>query len=164
MTAPESLRIVPATERDTPTVLRLIRGLAEYEKLADRVVATEASLREQLFGPRPAAEVSLACVGEEAVGFAVYYPTFSTFAARPGMYLEDLFVEPHWRGHGFGRQLLAHVATIALARGCDRMSWVVLPWNQPAIDFYRRLGAEKVTEWATYKVTGEAFEHLARLR
>jgi GNAT superfamily N-acetyltransferase len=164
VTSRESLRIVSATEKDAPTVLRLIRGLAEYEKLAGRVVATEESLREQLFGARPAAEVSLAFVGEQAVGFAVYYPTFSTFASRPGMYLEDLFVEPHWRGQGFGRQLLAHVATMAIERGCDRMSWAVLPWNQPAIDFYRRLGAEKVTEWETYKIAGEAFEHLARVR
>jgi GNAT superfamily N-acetyltransferase len=164
VTSSESLQIVPATAKDTPIVLRLIRALAEYEKLAGRVVATEASLREQLFGPRPAAEVSLAFVGEEAAGFAVYYPTFSTFASRPGMYLEDLFVEPRWRGQGIGRQLFAHVATIAIERGCDRMSWVVLPWNQPAIDFYRRLGAETVTEWDTYKITGEAFEHLARVR
>ena len=164
MTSGESLRILAATEQDTAIILRLIRGLADYEKMGDRVVATEASLRAQLFGPRPAAEVSLAFVGEIAVGFAVYFPSFSTFASRPGMYLEDLFVEPPCRGHGFGRQLLAHVANIAIERGCDRMNWAVLPWNEPAIEFYRRLGAEKITDWDAYKITGEAFEHLARLR
>ena len=158
------LRIVAATEKDTAIILRMIRGLADYEKLNDRVTATEASLREQLFGPKPAAEVSLAFVGDEAAGFAVYFQNFSTFASRPGMYLEDLFVEPKWRGRGFGRQLLAHVARIAVTRGCDRMNWAVLPWNQPAIDFYRGLGAEKVTEWEGFRIAGEPFERLARLR
>jgi len=164
MSHDERLRIVAATEKDTAIILRMIRALADYEKLSDRVVATEAGLREQLFGPKAAAEVSLALVGDEAVGFAVYFASFSTFACRPGIYLEDLFIDPKWRGRGFGRQLLAHVARIAAVRGCDRMNWAVLPWNQPAIDFYRRLGAEKVTEWEGFKIAGEAFERLARLR
>jgi GNAT superfamily N-acetyltransferase len=158
----DNVRIVAATENDTPTILHMIRGLAEYEKLSDRVTATEATLREQLFGPRPAAEVCLVYVGDEPIGFAVFFWSFSTFASRPGLYLEDLFIQPKWRGRGFGRQLLVHVAKLAVARGCDRMNWAVLPWNQPAIDFYRRLGAEKVTEWEGFKIAGEAFERLAR--
>jgi GNAT superfamily N-acetyltransferase len=162
--AAHDLRIVPATEKDTATILQMIRGLAHYERMSDRVAATEDGLREQLFGPRPAAEVLLAFVDSEAVGFAVYFHSFSTFACRPGLYLEDLFIEPKWRGRGFGRQLLAHVATIAVERGCDRMNWVVLPWNQPAIDFYRRLGAEKITEWEGFGIAGEPFRRLARLR
>lgn len=157
-------KVVPATAKDTPILLRMIRGLAEYEKLSDRVVATEAALREQLFGARPAAEACLIYVEEEPVGFAVFFSTFSTFACRPGIYLEDLFIEPKWRGRGYGRRLLAHVANIGVARGCDRMSWAVLPWNQPAIDFYRRLGADQVTEWETFSIAGEAFERLARWR
>jgi GNAT superfamily N-acetyltransferase len=158
----DNVHIVAATETDTPTILHMIRGLAEYEKMSDRVIATEAALREQLFGPRPAAEVCLVYVGNEAIGFAVFFWSFSTFACRPGLYLEDLFIQPKWRGRGFGRQLLAHVAKIAAVHGCDRMNWAVLPWNQPAIDFYRRLGAEKVTEWEGFKIAGEAFERLAR--
>jgi len=160
----DNVRIVAATEKDTPTILHMIRGLAEYEKLSDRVTATEAALRQQLFGPKPAAEVCLVYVDDEAIGFAVFFSSFSTFACRPGVYLEDLFIQPKWRGRGFGRQLLAHVARIGVERGCDRMNWAVLPWNQTAIDFYHRLGAEKVTEWESFKIAGEPFERLARLR
>ena len=160
----DDVRIVDATEEDTPIILHMIRALAEYEKLTDRVTATETALREQLFGPRPAAEVCLVYVGDEAIGFAVFFWSFSTFACRPGLYLEDLFIQPKWRGRGLGHRLLAHVAQLASARGCDRMNWAVLPWNQTAIDFYDRLGAEKVTEWEGFKIAGEAFERLARLR
>jgi GNAT superfamily N-acetyltransferase len=160
----ESLRIVTATASDTPIILRMIKGLAEYEKLADRVTATETAPREQLFGPTPAAEVCLAFLGEQPVGFAVFHGTFSTFACRPGIYLEDLYVEPQWRGRGYGRRLLAHVARVAAVRGCQTMTWAVLPWNEPAITFYRRLGAEKVTEWEGFRIAGDAFSRLARLR
>jgi GNAT superfamily N-acetyltransferase len=160
----DNVRIVAATEKDTPIILHMIRGLAEYEKLSDRVTATETALREQLFGPRPAAEVCLLYVGEEPIGFAAFFSTFSTFACRPAIYLEDLFIQPRWRGRGFGGRLLAHIAKIGADRGCRSMKWAVLPWNQPAIDFYRRLGAEKVTEWDTFEIEGEAFESLARLR
>lgn len=159
----DAVRIIAATEADTAIILEMIRGLAEYERMSDRVVATEDLLREQLFGARPAAEVSLAFVADKAVGFAVYFPSFSTFACRPGMYLEDLFVHPEWRSRGIGRQLLAHVANIAVERGCDRMNWSVLPWNERAIGFYRRLGAERVTEWAGFKIAGDPFHRLARL-
>ena len=148
----DDVRIVAATEKDTPIILRMIRGLAEYEKMSDRVVATESSLRERLFGARPAAEVILLYVGDEPGGFAVYFHTFSTFASRPGMYLEDLFVEPRWRGRGFGRQLFAYVAKVGIERGCRGMKWAVLPWNEPAMEFYRRLGARKVTEWDTWEL------------
>jgi GNAT superfamily N-acetyltransferase len=158
----ERLRIVAATERDMSVVLRMINGLAQYERLSNRVVATEDNLRSFLFGPKPAAEVCLAYLADEPVGFAVFFPSFSTFACRPGIYLEDLFIETKWRGRGFGRQLLAHVAKIGIARGCDRMNWAVLPWNERAIEFYRRLGAERVTEWDGFKIAGEAFERLAR--
>ena len=155
------LRIVAATAKDTAIILRMIRGLADYEKLSDHVTATEHGLCEHLFGDRPAAEVCLAYAGEEPVGFAAFFGSFSTFAGRPGIYLEDLFVEPNWRGRGIGRRLLAHVAHVAVTRGCDRMNWAVLPWNRPAIDFYRRLGAEKVTEWETFRIVGDALQNLA---
>ena len=148
----DDVRIVAASEKETPIILHMIRGLAEFEKLSHCVTATEASLREQLFGPKPAAEVCLLYVGDEPVGFAAYFHTFSTFTSRPGMYLEDLFVVPQWRGRGFGQQLFAYVAKIGAGRGCRTMKWVVLPWNEPAIEFYRRLGANKVTEWDTFEL------------
>lgn len=155
-------RIEPATARDVPVVLLMIGGLAEYEKLSHKVVATEDGLRESLFGPRPAAEVVIARAGGEPAGFAVFFPTFSTFQGKPGLYLEDLFVVPRWRRHGLGRKLLAHVAATAAARGCNRLGWSVLDWNQPALDFYRSLGAEPVQEWVGYGLAGEAFERLAK--
>ena len=153
--------IDPATERDLPALLGLIRGLAEYERLAHRVTATEEGLRAALFGQRPVAEAILARAGAEAVGFAVFFPTFSTFAGRPNLYLEDLYVEPQWRRRGVGRKLLARVARIAVERGCGHMSWSVLGWNEPALDFYRFLGAEPVDEWVSYKIAGDAFRRLA---
>jgi GNAT superfamily N-acetyltransferase len=164
MSANDGLRIVPATANDSAVILRMIKGLAEYEKLSDRVTATETSLREQLFGAAPAAEVCLAFVGDQPVGFAVFHGTFSTFACRPGLYLEDVFVEPQWRSRGIGQRLLAHVAGIGAARGCQSMNWAVLPWNESAIRFYRRLGAAQVTEGDGFKIEGEAFGRLARLR
>jgi len=155
------LRIAAATATDTPIILRMIKGLAEYERLSDCVTATEDALRDHLFGATAAAEVCLAFVGDEPVGFAAYHGTFSTFAGRPGIYLEDLYVEPQWRGRGFGRRLLEHVARAGAARGCRTMSWAVLPWNQHAIEVYRRIGAEKVTDWDTFRLAGKAFNDLA---
>jgi GNAT superfamily N-acetyltransferase len=154
--------IAPAMERDVPALLRMIKGLAEYERLSHLVAATEEGLRAALFGSRPAAEAIIARTGDEAVGFAVYFPTFSTFAGRTGMYLEDLYVGPHWRRRGVGRQLLAHVARVAAERGCNKLHWAVLDWNEPALNFYRRLGAEKVREWEGYRLDGEAFSRLAQ--
>jgi GNAT superfamily N-acetyltransferase len=155
------LRIEPATARDVPLILSLIKALAEYERLADEAVATEAGLRESLFGPQAAAEVAIAYAGGEAVGFAVWFHNYSTFLGRAGLYLEDLFVLPQWRGRGIGRQLLAYVARVAVDRGCGRMEWSVLNWNEPAIGFYRRMGARAMDEWTVYRVTGESLTQLA---
>jgi GNAT superfamily N-acetyltransferase len=155
------MKIVEATAEDVPVILELIRGLAEYERLADKCAATEAQLRETLFGPRPAAEVLLASADGETVGFAVFFTNYSTFLARPGIYLEDLFVKPHARGKGIGKALLVRLAQIARERGCGRMEWSVLDWNEPSIRFYESLGAVAMKEWTVYRVTGEALETLA---
>lgn len=146
---------------DIPLILEFIRGLAEYERLAHECVATEALLRESLFGPRPAAEVVLAFAGEEPAGFALFFHNFSTFLGRRGLYLEDLFVRPEWRGRGLGRMLLAHLARLAVERGCGRLEWWVLDWNTPAIEFYRSLGARAMDEWTVYRLTGDALARLA---
>jgi GNAT superfamily N-acetyltransferase len=150
------MQIRNATLADVPEVLRLIRALAAYEKLEHAVVATEERLRESLFGPRPAAEAVLACDGERAVGFAVFFQNYSTFRGRAGIFLEDLFVEPELRGRGYGRALLQHVARLAVERGCERLEWAVLDWNAQAIGFYRRLGAQALDEWTIYRLQGEA--------
>lgn len=155
------VRIEPATARDVPVILRLIRGLAEYEHLSAEVTATEDDLRRSLFGERPAAEVLLAYAGQDAIGFAVFFGTYSTFLGRPGLYLEDLFVVPEQRRRGYGRQLLARVAAIALERGCGRLEWSVLDWNEPALRFYRSLGAMPMNEWTVQRVTGDALARLA---
>jgi GNAT superfamily N-acetyltransferase len=155
------IAIRAAAERDVPIILALIRALAEYERMTDQVVATEARVRESLFGARPHAECALAWQGTEAVGFALWFHNYSTFLARPGLYLEDLFVLPAWRGHGIGRALLTHLARIAVARGCGRMEWSVLDWNEPAIGFYQRLGAVPMDEWTVFRLTGEALTRLA---
>lgn len=155
-----AVEIRPATERDVPAILTLIRALAEYEKLAHEVVATEDRLRGSLFGNAPAAEALMAWAGDDAVGFALYFRSFSTFLGRPGMYLEDLFVEPAWRGRGIGRALLSRVARTAVERGFGRLEWAVLDWNEPALGFYRRLGAEPLDEWTVYRVTGGALVRL----
>jgi GNAT superfamily N-acetyltransferase len=154
-------QIRPASDADVPLVLRMIKALAEFEKLGDQVVATEASLRHALFGERPYGEVVLGYVGSEPVGFALFFHSFSTFRGAPGVYLEDLFVEPAWRGRGFGRRLLAHVAAVAVARGCHRMEWSVLDWNEQAITFYRGAGARPMDEWTTFRLTGDALAALA---
>lgn len=158
--SPFTLR--PAVPDDVGLVLALIRELADYERLTHEVVATEAALREHLFGPRPAAEVLLAedAATGEAAGFALYFQNFSTFLARPGLYLEDLFVRPAYRRRGLGRLLLRTLGQAAVARGCGRFEWSVLDWNADAIAFYRSLGAELLDGWTTCRVTGAS---LARL-
>jgi GNAT superfamily N-acetyltransferase len=163
-TTQPAFRIEPATERDVPLILQLIKGLAEYEKLADAVSATEEELRRSLFGPRPAAEVIIGYAGDEPAGFALFFHNYSTFLAKPGIYLEDLFVRPEWRGHGYGRQLLAHLATLAVERGCGRLEWVVLDWNEPAIGFYESLGAKPMREWRVFRLTGDGLHQLASQR
>jgi GNAT superfamily N-acetyltransferase len=157
----QSIRVAPARETDVSLILELIRGLAEYEKLAHLVTATEEQLTRTLFGPRPAAEVMLAYDGAECAGFALFFPNYSTFLAKPGIYLEDLFVRPHLRGRGIGFSLLSELAKIACGRGCGRVEWSVLDWNAPSIAFYRKLGAVPLDEWTTFRLTGEALEKLA---
>ena len=149
------------TEADVPIILSLIRELAEYERAPDAVVATEAGLREVLFGAKRSAEVLLALENREAVGFAVYFYNFSTWLGRPGLYLEDLFVRPALRGKGYGRALLERLAQIAKERGCGRMEWAVLDWNDPAIQFYRKLGAEPMDEWTVFRLTKDGIAKLA---
>jgi GNAT superfamily N-acetyltransferase len=155
------LRIVPATELDLPVILNLIHALAEYEKLADTVTATEGRLRATLFGNKAAAEVLLVYWDQECAGFAVYFETYSTFLAQPGLYLEDLYVKPHLRGKGIGLAVLKHLAGTATERGCGRLEWGVLNWNEPAIRFYKKLGAIPMDEWTKYRLTGEALGSLA---
>ena len=156
-----AFRLEQATERDLPLILRFIKELAEYEKLAHQVVATEDGLRASLFGPRPAAETVIAYAGDEPVGFAIYFQTFSTFLGRPGLYLEDLYVTPAWRGRGIGRRLLAHVARVVVEREYGRMEWSVLDWNELALGVYRKIGARPMSEWTVHRLTGEAIHALA---
>ena len=156
-----SFEIRTATEADLPIVLSLIRELAEYERAPDAVVATEPGLREVLFGATPSAKVLLALDEGEPVGFAVYFHNFSTWLGRPGLYLEDLFVRPEKRGKGYGRALLERLAQIAKERGCGRMEWAVLDWNEPAIQFYRKLGAQPMDEWTVFRLTEEGIANLA---
>jgi GNAT superfamily N-acetyltransferase len=157
-----SVTIRSATPADVPLILRLIRELAAYEKLAHEVVATEADLAATLFGATPRAEVVLASSGGEDVGFALFFHNYSTFLGRPGIYLEDLFVRPVARGKGVGRALLAHLAQEAVARGCGRLEWAVLDWNADAIGFYRRLGARAMDDWTVYRLAGESLSRLAK--
>jgi GNAT superfamily N-acetyltransferase len=159
----DSIAIVPASPEDVPLILQMIRGLAEYERLSHQVEATEESIRTSLFGPRPAAEVVLAYSGSTPVGFALFFHNFSTFLGRHGLYLEDLFVVPEWRGRGVGRRLLTHLAAIAVERGCGRFEWAVLDWNESAIGFYRRLGAQMLDDWRICRLTGDALDRAARL-
>ena len=161
MTPAPDIRIVPATERDTPVILSLIKGLAEYERLADEVEATEDDIRESLFGEWPGAEVVLAYVGADLAGFALFFHNYSTFLGRRGLYLEDLFVLPAYRSRGVGRRLLSHLARIAIERKCGRMEWWVLDWNESAIRFYRSIGAVPMDEWTVYRLGGDALGRLA---
>ena len=153
--------IRPAAPGDVPAILSLIRALATYERLEHEVVGTEADLREHLFGARPRAEVALVEDAGAVAGFALFFHNYSTFLCKPGLYLEDLFVLPEHRGKGYGRALLGHLARLALARGCGRFEWSVLEWNEPAIGFYRALGALQLDDWRIFRVTGEALEKLA---
>jgi len=157
----EPFLIRPAAARDTPELLRLIHALADYEKLSDMAVGTDAMLRSALFGPRPAAEALIAERGGRAVGFALYFSTFSTFLCKPGLYLEDLFVEPEHRGAGIGRALLQRLAALVVERGGGRFEWRVLDWNEPSIRFYESLGAVILREWLLARVTGSPLERLA---
>jgi GNAT superfamily N-acetyltransferase len=161
MASEVTIRIVTATESDVPLVLEFIRELAAYERHLDRVEATEARIRETLFGAAPAASVILAFNEDKPVGFAVFYFTYSTFAGLPGLYLEDLFVKPEARGLGIGRQLLSYLARLAKDKGCWRIEWAVLHWNETAIGFYRKLGAIPMEEWAVYRLFGTPLDQLA---
>jgi GNAT superfamily N-acetyltransferase len=153
--------IRPASVEDVPIILGLIRDLATYERAPDEVTATEEQLVDVLFGERPAAEVLLAFDGKSPVGFAVFFHNFSTWLGRPGLYLEDLFVKPENRGKGYGRALLVDLARIARDRGCGRMEWAVLDWNEPAIKFYRALGAKPMDEWTVFRLTRDGIAKLA---
>ena len=153
--------IVPAVEADVPVIVGLIRALATYERLEHEMVATEDDIHHALFGPRPYAEVILAREDSDTVGYALFFHNYSTFRGRPGIYLEDLFVRPERRGHGYGRALLVALARLAVERGCARYEWSVLDWNEPAIGFYRRMGAEVMEEWRICRVTGDALARLA---
>lgn len=157
----ENFQIRPARVEDVPIILELIRDLATYERAPDEVTATEEQLVDVLFGERPAAEVLLAFEGQTPVGFAVYFYNFSTWLGRPGLYLEDLFVKPETRGKGYGRALLVALAEIARNRECGRMEWAVLDWNEPAINFYRALGAKPMHEWTVFRLTRDEIAKLA---
>lgn len=150
-----------ATPDDIPTIASLIRALAEYEKLSHEVVLDEAQLREHLFGERRYAEVVLAEQDGAVAGFALFFHNYSTFLAKPGIYLEDLFVRPEHRGQGHGKALLSHLARLAVERGCGRFEWAVLNWNAPAIEFYKSFGAVPQSEWNVYRLTGDALRKLA---
>jgi GNAT superfamily N-acetyltransferase len=157
-----TFRLRPAEPADVQVIAELIRGLARFEKLEHEVNLTEERLAAGLFGPRPYAEAVLAEEDGRPVAFALFFHNFSTFLARPGIYLEDLFVLPDHRGHGIGRALLTHLARLAVERGCGRLEWAVLDWNSEAIGFYERLGARPNQDWTTYRFAGEALDRLAR--
>jgi len=158
-----AIRLRAAQPSDIPHVLAFIRELGEYEKLAHEVVADETTLAAQLFGEHPAAEVLIAEVDGHPAGFALFFHNFSTFLGRRGLYLEDLFVRPRFRGLGLGKRLMVHLAKLAVARGCGRFEWSVLDWNEPAIRFYRSLGAIGLEEWTVQRVTGATLQALATI-
>ncbi len=157
----QTFQIKHASRAEVPLILQLIRELAEYERAPDDAVATEAQLDKVLFGENPSAEVILAREGAEPVGFAVYFFNFSTWLGQPGLYLEDLFVRPAHRGKGYGRLLLARLAQIARERDCGRMEWAVLEWNEPAIQFYKKLGAKPMEDWTVFRLTSDGIGALA---
>jgi GNAT superfamily N-acetyltransferase len=159
-----NFEIRKATEADTPLIVWFIRQLAEYERLLEQTTMTEEILRESLFGPRSSAEVLLGYYEDRPVAFAVFFHNFSTFVGKRGLYLEDLFVIPEMRGKGFGRALLVHLAKIARERNCGRFEWAVLDWNEPAIEFYKRLGAVAMSDWTIFRMTGDALDRLSKER
>ncbi|MDQ3377036.1 MAG: GNAT family N-acetyltransferase [Actinomycetota bacterium] len=154
-------RVREASEEDVPLILSFIRELAEFEKLSREVVATEDGLRESLFGERRYAEVLIAEHDGSPAGFALFFHNFSTFLGKPGIYLEDLYVNPVFRGTGIGKKLLVHLARLAKRRGCGRLEWWVLDWNEPAIGFYESLDATAMDDWTVYRLAGKALEDLA---
>jgi GNAT superfamily N-acetyltransferase len=155
--------IRPASEADVPVIYSFIKKLAAYEKLTHEVVATEMLLRETLFGSLRTAEVAIGYCEEKPVGFVLFFHNYSTFLGRPGLYIEDLFVDEAYRRRGLGRALLLYVAQLANERRCGRLEWAVLDWNEPAINFYKKLGAVAMNEWTIYRVTGEALSKLAKM-
>ena len=157
----ERLSIKLATKDDLPLILAFIKELAEYERLANEVVATEDILAETLFGKRPSAEVVFANFDDQPVGYALFFHSFSTFLGRPGIYLEDLYVRPTMRGKGIGKALLVHLAKLAMDRGCGRLEWAVLNWNESAIRFYKSLGAQPMDTWTVYRLAGNSLSELA---
>ena len=157
----EGIGVRAATSEDVPLILSFLKELAEYEKLSHEVVATEDDLVRHLFGDRPVAEVVIGELGGTPAGFALFFHSFSTFLGRPGIYLEDLYVRLASRGSGLGRAMLVHLAKLAKERGCGRLEWSVLDWNEPSIGFYKALGAVAMDEWTVYRVTGEALDGLA---
>jgi GNAT superfamily N-acetyltransferase len=161
MAQPGSLQIEPARPEDVPAIIALVRELAEFERLAHEVRIEPGPLHEHLFGARPYAEAVMARVSGTTVGFALFFHNYSTFVGRPGLYLEDLYIRPEYRGHGHGEALLRHLARLALERGCGRFEWSVLDWNEKAIAFYRKLGAVAMDEWTVYRVAGDALARLA---
>jgi GNAT superfamily N-acetyltransferase len=163
MSAPAACTIRFAQPEDVPTIFSLIKGLADYERLADAMVGTEELLHEHLFGARPYVETLLAEAGGRAVGFALFFHNYSTFLTRPGIYLEDLFVLPDERGRGYGKALLTALGRLAVERGCGRLEWAVLDWNEPSIQFYRSLGAISMDEWTVNRIDGDALQNLASM-
>jgi GNAT superfamily N-acetyltransferase len=161
MARSQPVQIRPATQEDVPLLLTLIRALAEYEKLSHMVSASEPLLREHLFGQKRAAEALIASLDGKAVGFALFFSTFSTFLGLPGIWLEDVFVLPEARGRGVGKAILKRMAAIARERGCGRLEWSALDWNEPAIRFYEKLGATRMEEWRIFRLTGEALAKVA---
>jgi GNAT superfamily N-acetyltransferase len=164
MTQSSALDISPATATDVPLILSLINDLAEYEKLRHESVATETSIHEALFGPKPHAEAVIARFEGEPAGFALFFHNFSTFLGKPGLYLEDLFVRPAYRGRAIGKALLSHLASLAVQRNCGRFQWQVLDWNRPSRDFYESLGAQADPAWVNYRMSGDALRRLAESR
>lgn len=153
--------IKPATSADVSVILSFIKELAAFEKLSHEVVATEDILKQALFGEKAYAEVSIGYLDDHPVSFALYFHNFSTFLGRPGIYLEDLFVKPEVRSKGIGYKMLVYLARLAKSRGCGRLEWSVLDWNDKAIKFYKNIGAKQMNEWTTYRITGETLDHLA---